>query len=133
MDYRAINKYTILDYYSLPLIDQLILSLSSAIVFTKLDIHWGFNNICIKPEDWFCAAFLTSFWMLHSIGHVLWPLQLPSNLPTGYEQPVHLTPMYWEPRRSWYSQSELIIDKKALLAHNVIENITSYYYLLPML
>jgi len=28
MDYRAINKFTILDHYPLPLIDQLILSLS---------------------------------------------------------------------------------------------------------
>jgi len=61
MDYRAINKFTIPDHYPLPLIDQLILSLTSAMVFTKLDIHWGFNNIRIKPEDRFRAAFLTPF------------------------------------------------------------------------
>jgi len=61
MDYRAINKFTIPDHYPLPLIDQLILSLSSAMVFTKLDIRWGFNNIRIKPEDRFRAAFLTPF------------------------------------------------------------------------
>ena len=39
MDYREINKWTVPDHYPLPLIDQLILSLSSAMVFTKLDIR----------------------------------------------------------------------------------------------
>src|SRR5882757_4400000 len=45
MDYREINKWTILDHYPLPLIDQLIMSLTSVMIFTKLDIRWGFNNI----------------------------------------------------------------------------------------
>ena len=38
MDYREINKWTIPDHYPLPLIDQLIMSLTSAMIFTKLDI-----------------------------------------------------------------------------------------------
>src|SRR5882757_2416194 len=41
MDYQEINKWTILDHYPLPLINQLIMSLTSSMVFTKLDIHWG--------------------------------------------------------------------------------------------
>jgi Retroviral aspartyl protease len=61
MDYHEINKWTVPDHYPLPLIDQLIMSLTSAMVFTKLDIRWGFNNIRIKPEAQFRAAFLTPF------------------------------------------------------------------------
>jgi len=61
MDYREINKWTIPDHYPLPLINQLIMSLTSAMIFTKLDIRWGFNNIRIKPEDQFRAAFITPF------------------------------------------------------------------------
>ena len=61
MDYREINKWTVPDHYPLPLIEQLFLALTSAMVFTKLDIRWGFNNIRIRPEDRFRAAFITPF------------------------------------------------------------------------
>ena len=61
MDYREINKWTIPDHYPLPLIDQLIMTLTSAMIFTKLDIRWGFNNIRIRPEDCHRAAFITPF------------------------------------------------------------------------
>jgi len=30
-------------------------------IFTKLDIRWGFNNIRIRPEDRYRAAFITPF------------------------------------------------------------------------
>ena len=33
--------------------------LRSAQYFTKLDIHWGYNNICIKEGDEYKAAFKT--------------------------------------------------------------------------
>jgi Reverse transcriptase (RNA-dependent DNA polymerase) len=61
MDYREINKWTILDHYHLPLIEQLFMSLQKAMIFTKLDICWGFNNIRIRPEDRFRATFITPF------------------------------------------------------------------------
>ena len=61
MDYQEINKWTVPDHYPLPLIDQLIMSLTSSMVFTKLDVRWGFNNIRIEPEDQFCAAFITPY------------------------------------------------------------------------
>ena len=50
-DYRALNSMTVKNKYSLPLISQLVLQLHRAKYFTKLDVHWGFNNICIKPGD----------------------------------------------------------------------------------
>ena len=50
-DYHALNTITIKNRYPLPLIFKLISQLHRAWYFTKLDVRWGFNNICIKPRD----------------------------------------------------------------------------------
>ena len=50
-DYCTLNSMTVKNKYSLPLISELVSQLCGARYFTKLDIHWGFNNICIKPGD----------------------------------------------------------------------------------
>ena len=50
-DYHVLNAITIKHRYSLPLISQLISQLHRARYFTKLDVCWGFNNVCIKPGD----------------------------------------------------------------------------------
>src|SRR5258705_8728451 len=44
-DYRHLNEMTIKNSYPLPLISELIDKLKGARVFTKLDIHWGYNNV----------------------------------------------------------------------------------------
>jgi len=56
-DYRALNSMTVKNKYSLPLISELVSQLCEARYFTKLDICWGFNNVCIKPRDEWKAAF----------------------------------------------------------------------------
>ena len=33
------------------LTSKLVFQLCRARYFTKLNVHWGFNNICIKPRD----------------------------------------------------------------------------------
>jgi hypothetical protein len=50
-DYRALNTITRKNRYLLPLIDDLIYRLKGACYFTKLDVHWGYNNICIREGD----------------------------------------------------------------------------------
>jgi len=50
-DYCALNTVTVKNRYPFPLISQLISQLCGAQYFTKLDICWGFNNVCIKPRD----------------------------------------------------------------------------------
>jgi len=57
---RVLNTVTVKNRYPLPLISQLISQLCGARYFTKLDIRWGFNNICIKPRDEWKAAFCTN-------------------------------------------------------------------------
>ena len=46
--------------YTLPLISKLVSQLYGAKYFTKLDVRWSFNNICIKSRDEWKAAFCTN-------------------------------------------------------------------------
>jgi hypothetical protein len=50
-DYRALNVITRKNQYPLPLIDDLIHWLKDACYFTKLDVCWGYNNVCIRKGD----------------------------------------------------------------------------------
>ena len=59
-DYRALNSMTVKNKYLLLLISELVLQLHRARYFTKLDVHWGFNNIHIKPGDEWKTAFWTN-------------------------------------------------------------------------
>jgi len=56
-DYQALNSMTVKNKYPLPLISKLVSQLHGARYFTKLDVHWGFNNVRIKPGDKWKAAF----------------------------------------------------------------------------
>jgi len=58
-DYQKINAITICNQYPLPLISDLIHNLSNAHIYTKLDVQWGYNNVCIKEGDKGKAAFKT--------------------------------------------------------------------------
>jgi len=59
-NYHALNAVTVKNRYPLPLISKLVSQLHGAQYFTKLDVHWGFNNIHIKPGDEWKAAFRTN-------------------------------------------------------------------------
>jgi Reverse transcriptase (RNA-dependent DNA polymerase) len=59
-DYRPINEWTICNAYPLPLIPKLINRLSGCSLYTKFDIRWGYNNVCIKEGDEWKAAFITN-------------------------------------------------------------------------
>jgi hypothetical protein len=50
-DYCVLNAMTVKNKYPLPLIPELITKLQGAKYFTKLDVHWGFNNVCMKEGD----------------------------------------------------------------------------------
>jgi hypothetical protein len=59
-DYRALNAITRKNRYPLPLIDDLIHWLKDARYFTKLDVCWGYDNVCIHEGDEWKAAFRTN-------------------------------------------------------------------------
>ena len=56
-DYQYLNKGTIKDNYPLPLISDLINTMGTEKVFTKMDLRWGYNNVRIKEGDEWKVAF----------------------------------------------------------------------------
>lgn len=61
VDYRGLNEMTVKNRYPLPLITETLARLSSAKVFTKLDIISAFNRLRIKEGDEWKTAFRTRF------------------------------------------------------------------------
>jgi hypothetical protein len=59
-DYRALNVITRKNRHPLPLINDLIHQLKDAHYFTKLDVRWGYNNVCIHESNKWKAAFRTN-------------------------------------------------------------------------
>ena len=51
MDYRQLNKLTIKNKYLLPRIDDLLDQLRGAVVFSKIDLRFGYHQILVRPED----------------------------------------------------------------------------------
>lgn len=57
MDYQQLNKVMINNKHPLPTIDDLIDQLVGACVFSKIHMHSGYHQICVKPEDISKTAF----------------------------------------------------------------------------
>src|ERR1700720_1656308 len=97
-DYRKLNEATIKNCYPLPLISELVDRLRGAKVFTKMDVRWGYNNICIKEGDEWKAAFRTNVGLLRTNCYVLWINDLACYISKLYEP--HLQGSY-SSRRSF--------------------------------
>lgn len=61
IDYRALNAVTIRNRYPLPRIDDMIDRMAGKTIFSSLDLHSGYHQIAIKPEDIPLTAFNTPF------------------------------------------------------------------------
>jgi hypothetical protein len=58
-NYKTLNEFTVPDKHPLPLITNLIEQLHGKTLFTKFDIHMGYNNIQIANGDQEKAVFTT--------------------------------------------------------------------------
>src|SRR6266566_164754 len=61
MDYREVNKWTVCNNNLLSNIREALKQLQGKGLFSKFDIWWGYNNICIKEGDQHKAAFKTTY------------------------------------------------------------------------
>jgi hypothetical protein len=59
IDYHPLNAVTKHNVMPLPNLAQCIEDLQGMELFSKFNIHWGYNNIRIREEDQWKAAFKT--------------------------------------------------------------------------
>ena len=60
VDYQKLNSFTIPDQYPLPLIQELVDKVRDACLFTKIDVHAGYNNIRFREGNKSKATFKTN-------------------------------------------------------------------------
>ncbi len=60
LDYRQMNKHLIADPFPIPKIDELLEEFQGVEYFSTLDLHWGFFQVRVRPEDTHKLAFTTS-------------------------------------------------------------------------
>jgi hypothetical protein len=80
VDYRPLNAITIKNKYLLPRIDILFDQLAGARVFSKVDLHLGYHQIKIRPED----VPKTAFSIRYGLSEYLVMLFGLTNAPTHF-------------------------------------------------
>ena len=79
-DYRKLNESMVKNCYPLPLIQELVDKLKGSRVFSKLDIHWGYNNVQIKKGDEGKVAFHSSPSFIRTLLYPQWKSNLEKTL-----------------------------------------------------
>ena len=113
-DYRKLNQHTIRNKYPLPLIPELISQVKDANIFSKFDIHWGYNNIRIKEGDQHKAAFKTKYG-LYELNVMFFGL---TNSPATFQAMMDHILQLWadkwalkEVNGSWYMDDVLVASQ----------------------
>ena len=115
-DYWKLNQYTVQNKYPLPLIPELISQVKDLNIFSKFDIHWGYNNIRIKEGDQHKAVFKTKYG-LYEPNVMFFGL---TNSPAMFQAMMDHILQPWgdkwaleDVKGSWYMDDVLIASKNA--------------------
>ena len=57
MDYHSINNNTVVNQYLLPRIDNILDHLGGSMVYRKLDLATGYQQLAIEPTHTYRSAF----------------------------------------------------------------------------
>ena len=85
VDYRGLNKVTMMNRYPLPLMNELRDRVQGAKIFMKIDLKWGYNLIRIKEGD----EWETAFWTRCGVyEYLVMPFGL-ANAPTTFQNMIN--------------------------------------------
>ncbi|KAH9274681.1 hypothetical protein BASA83_002867 [Batrachochytrium salamandrivorans] len=93
MDYRGLNQNTVKDRNPIPLISEMLRTLSTGKVFTTLDLRGAYNLLRIRKGDEPKTSFITKYGQVRIPRYAVWTSQCTSTVPADDEFPI--------PRDEW--------------------------------
>jgi transposase InsO family protein len=85
VDYRRINDVTIKDRYPLPSTDMLLDQLSTAKIYTKIDLRWAYHRIRVAEGHEWKTAFRTRYGLFE---YLVMPFGL-TNCPATFQRHIN--------------------------------------------
>ena len=117
IDYRKINKWTVRNNNPLPNIREALENFRGKGLFSKFDIRWRYNNICLKEEDKHKAAFKTNFGTY--IPQVMYSGL--TNAPPFFQRVMHRD--FWELLQQYPENLGNYMDDWWIATNNTLEGI----------